>query len=431
MSLAADEVYQERWYSTLGQIAVPFLLASIGVVTAGLVMGHVEDWRVYREMNELFVLVPALCGLKGNLDMCVASRFSTQSNIGNLQDCKVIRQLVIGNLALVQVQAIVCSMLLVVFTVCVSSIIAQQPEFKNFSILAAAALVTSTTSCLVLDSILMLVILFSQRYRFNPDYMATPIVASIGDVISISLLSFTAAQLHDLDRSYLWISIVIMCLYLLLLLPLWVILVLKNLYTRKVLAYGWIPVIGALCISQVGGFVLSSSVTQFPSFAVYSPIINGIGGNLVCVQASNMGSLLYQSSKPGTMPEGVRICIWPHNALFYGTVYSRVSRILICISIPGNVLLVYSADFLYTNYISVKWGFVLGFVITSLVLLFILLWVAHILVHFFWHIKADPDSCAIPYLTALCDSMGTGFLAIMFTVLRKTKHSYDSKTLSN
>ncbi|XP_017845984.1 solute carrier family 41 member 3 [Drosophila busckii] len=304
LSLAADEVYQERWYSTLGQIAVPFLLASIGVVTAGLVMGHVEDWRVYREMNELFVLVPALCGLKGNLDMCVASRFSTQSNIGNLQDCKVIRQLVIGNLALVQVQAIVCSMLLVVFTVCVSSIIAQQPEFKNFSILAAAALVTSTTSCLVLDSILMLVILFSQRYRFNPDYMATPIVASIGDVISISLLSFTAAQLHDLDRSYLWISIVIMCLYLLLLLPLWVILVLKNLYTRKVLAYGWIPVIGALCISQVGGFVLSSSVTQFPSFAVYSPIINGIGGNLVCVQASNMGSLLYQSSKPGTMPEG-------------------------------------------------------------------------------------------------------------------------------
>ena len=37
-----------------------------------------QHWRVYVEMNEFFILVPALLGLKGNLEMTLASRLSTQ-----------------------------------------------------------------------------------------------------------------------------------------------------------------------------------------------------------------------------------------------------------------------------------------------------------------------------------------------------------------
>jgi solute carrier family 41 len=32
---------------------------------------------VYEDINELFILVPALLGLKGNLEMTLASRLST------------------------------------------------------------------------------------------------------------------------------------------------------------------------------------------------------------------------------------------------------------------------------------------------------------------------------------------------------------------
>lgn len=36
-----------------------------------------QHWDVFRELSEVFILVPALVGLKGNLEMTLASRLST------------------------------------------------------------------------------------------------------------------------------------------------------------------------------------------------------------------------------------------------------------------------------------------------------------------------------------------------------------------
>ena len=54
-------------------------------------------------MNEIFTLVPALLGLKGNLEMTLASRLSTQVNCGLIHDKKTTTSAVIGNFALIQV----------------------------------------------------------------------------------------------------------------------------------------------------------------------------------------------------------------------------------------------------------------------------------------------------------------------------------------
>ncbi|XP_030573317.1 solute carrier family 41 member 1-like [Drosophila novamexicana] len=421
----ADYVYREPWYATLGQILIPFIMASMGTITAGVMLGKVENWTVYKEMNELFVLVPGLCGLKGNLDMCVAARLCTQSAMGNMRQKSDIRKIVIGNLAVVQVQAIVCSLFLVIFTVVLKSIIGRTLMVQNLLTLAASAIITASTSCIILDTMLLLIILFSQRYRFNPDYMATPIVASIGDVTSISLLSFTAGFLYEMDKSSSWVNILILGSYVAILLPLMVILVWHNVYTRPVLFYGWISVIGALCISEFSGFVLGSSAEQYRGFAVFSPIINGSGGNLGSVQANNMSSLLYQRSGVlGTLPEGTRICESPHRVLCYGTIYSRVSRIVIAISLPCNLMQVYLADYIYTLNSNVHIVFVAAFVLASLLQLLILLWTAHLLVHMLWYCKIDPDTSAIPFLTAFGDSLGTGLLAVMFYILHFTRYSY-------
>lgn len=37
-----------------------------------------KSWELYEELPEIIVLVPALLGLKGNLEMTLASRLSTQ-----------------------------------------------------------------------------------------------------------------------------------------------------------------------------------------------------------------------------------------------------------------------------------------------------------------------------------------------------------------
>ena len=36
-----------------------------------------QHWQVYKDISEIFILVPALLGLKGNLEMTLASRLST------------------------------------------------------------------------------------------------------------------------------------------------------------------------------------------------------------------------------------------------------------------------------------------------------------------------------------------------------------------
>ena len=74
----------EAWYFTLLQISIPFLLAGLGMVATGLVLDIVQHWDVFVEIAEIFILVPALLGLKGNLEMTLASRLSTASRSGNI-----------------------------------------------------------------------------------------------------------------------------------------------------------------------------------------------------------------------------------------------------------------------------------------------------------------------------------------------------------
>ena len=61
-------------------IYIPYIIAGFGTVGAGIVLDKVQHWKLFLEVKEIYVLVPALLGLKGNLEMTLASRFSTQVN---------------------------------------------------------------------------------------------------------------------------------------------------------------------------------------------------------------------------------------------------------------------------------------------------------------------------------------------------------------
>jgi solute carrier family 41 len=63
-----------------------------------------QYWTVFEELPETFILVPALLGLKGNLEMTLAARLSTACNLGHMDTAKGKIQLVAGNMALLQVR---------------------------------------------------------------------------------------------------------------------------------------------------------------------------------------------------------------------------------------------------------------------------------------------------------------------------------------
>ena len=61
----------------------------------------------------------------------------------------------------------------------------------------------------------------------------------------------------------------------------------------QVLYTGWTPVLVAMTISSAGGLILDNAVAKFKGIAVFQPVFNGVGGNLVAVQASRISTYLH------------------------------------------------------------------------------------------------------------------------------------------
>lgn len=105
---------------------------------------------MFQEIRPLFILVPALLGLKGNLDMCLASRLSTQANLGNMVSAREVIHMVVGNIALVQVQAIVAAFIVAWFAIAVGAAMSGEFVVDHTMLLIASSMFTATTSCFVL-----------------------------------------------------------------------------------------------------------------------------------------------------------------------------------------------------------------------------------------------------------------------------------------
>lgn len=367
--------------------------------------------------------------------MCLASRLSTQANLGNMHSLREIVKMIVGNIALVQIQAIVAAILVAIFAIIVGSIqdLVHKEEGSegvpfewNYALLLATSSVcTATSSCFILDFAMIAVIMISHRCKMNPDNLATPLAASIGDVVSISVFSAIASAFFERLQDQVWILYVVLVGYLLLL-PLWICIVLRNKYTRNVLTSGWVPVLSALFISGLGGLILNEVVNKFTGFVVFQPIINGIGGNLVSVQASRISTMLHQTSILGILPPHAKLWVAPWTALFKGAPYAKTARILIGMALSGQLVFVFAADYIKCQRSTVDAYFVLSYLVVSALQVILLLYAAHIIIHAMWRHKIDPDNSAIPYLTALGDLTGTMFLALAFWFLTEINQEYRS-----
>ncbi|XP_037016532.2 solute carrier family 41 member 2 [Artibeus jamaicensis] len=400
------------------QILVPFLLAGFGTVSAGMVLDVVQHWEVFKKVTEVFILVPALLGLKGNLEMTLASRLSTAVNIGKMDSPIEKWNLIIGNLALKQVQATVVGFLAAVAAVILGWIPEGKYHLDHSILLCSSSVATAFIASLLQGIIMVGVIVGSKKTGINPDNVATPIAASFGDLITLAILAWISQGLYSCLETYYYVSPLV-GIFFLALTPIWIVVAAKHPATRTVLHWGWEPVITAMVVSSLGGLILDTTVSDpnLVGIVVYTPVINGIGGNLVAIQASRISTYLHLHSVPGELPEEPKGCYCPFRTFFGPGVNNKSAQVLLLLVIPGHLIFLYTIHLMKSGHTSLTVIFVVVYLFAALLQVFTLLWIADWMVHHFWRKGKDPDSFSIPYLTALGDLLGTALLALSFHFL--------------
>ncbi|XP_075752601.1 solute carrier family 41 member 3 isoform X8 [Rhipicephalus microplus] len=351
------------------------------------------DWPVYSAYRELFVLIPPLLGLNGNLEMTLVARMSTQCQ-------STVVALVACGLALAKGFARHGGTITPLYA----------------CMLCACGLTSANVASMVLGAFMTTVVLVARRCGLNPDNVAAPIAASLGDLTTLTLLSTVSSRLLVWKDSPLMTPGVVALSVLLL--PMWFFLAFKHENTRSVLKVGWPPILAAVMVSSFGGYILDFSVIRFEGIALHLSAVNAVGGNLAAIYCCRLSTFLSRRVEMGVLPpEDATRCANPLVLFAGSSEVGRVARILLLVVIPGQLIFLTATDLLRYGSFNVTPLFGFLYVLVALVQVAILLLLSRSLVYWLWWWRVDPDNAAIPFITAAGDFTGTGLLTVAFFAL--------------
>jgi len=375
--------------------ALPSLIISvIGLGISGWLLDVVMSWKVYKSIPELIVLVPILLNLKGNLEMNLASRLSTESNLGHLDSYRMGREIIIGNMVVLQAQAFIVGSASGLFAWFMGGV--SFPHFEGLDktiVLVIASIFSASLCSFILGTMVSFIIVYSKRFKINPDNVATPLAASMGDLVTLLVLSLCGDVLIRLKGT---VFNDILLIILITLIPVWCYLALKNEYVHNVLFEGWVPIFSSLVITSIAGIVFEKYMDSYKGIAVIMPVLNGIAGNIGSLYVSRLSTDLHVGVINNYFKTFVTL-FWIH----LPTEWSFLLLIEIFNLGETNVNLLFTI--VYTS--------------MSILLMVIILIFAHKATHWFWDHHFDPDNYCLPTLTALSDVLGTIFLVYQYYLL--------------
>lgn len=496
--LASRSAFSRFW--EIAREALPTLIVSVlSLMFSGELLVHLARWPVFQKVDKLFILIPILLNMKGNLEMNLSLRMSTSANIGELDVRRTRETLIRGNLALLQVQALIVSMFAGVLafvlgvvtpdpqvevpvaspapatpqrqtpenaliqgivrsafsavtlrnrrrTLAVSGatqagsswlqkrrIIHHHPKppvdpalrlrngYFEFVLVIATGMLSASISSAVLGSFMCALVVIARRAGANPDNIASPLAASLGDLTTLTLLGLLASSLVHFEGTFL--ATVILAAMAVACIASFIV-TYRNAYVRELLTSGWVPLLIAMFISSGAGLVLDNFVGRYNGFALLAPVLSGLPGACAAIFASRITTALH-SGKGATL---LRATSKAGNVGGVRGMFASIRAVMVIPPIEGWLvpisLLAMGVGIKSTFIILIRvsgqmtfgWIFLLSFVGASVAANVFALYLAHVICLVLWSRDYDPDIYCLPFVSSLVDVVGQSLLVMTFTV---------------
>lgn len=365
-------------------IAVPALIACLLMdFFAGAFLGRFFE-KIMLSYPVIFVILPGLMGLRGNIFGAMASRFTTMLHLGEMEP-KLRDKNVVKNIFL--------SILLSLLPVIVLWIVGVLKVGNAISgVIVLLIVLTSTIFVsLIMGYATALATVFPFKKGIDPDTVAAPLVTSAGDLVTMPFLVFFILLYEEIP--HIFDSLVVLALLLLL------VMFVKTKFEseEKRMIREILGIIGALALlsSISGGLLESYSEIIYASvvFSVMYPAILGTAGNYGSIIGAKTSTKLHLGEIDGFLNRDsiLEIFVYFVTSFFIAVLMNLVAIGVVKLSLGKSVGLVFPFIFLY-----------------PLLVLFNM-FIGYFLAIIFDRLGLDPDNATVPTITTLADIFSTLF----------------------
>ncbi|KZS98799.1 hypothetical protein SISNIDRAFT_403866 [Sistotremastrum niveocremeum HHB9708] len=404
--------------------------STVGLVFTGELVETVAEWEVMKKIDELFILIPVLNNMKGNLEMNLSARLSTSANMGELDSGPVRRGLLAGNISLLQLQALIVSALASCLSFALATALKpphdekkkkhtgrlyrrkhvkkpklhpghEAPVWREFVMVLATSMSAAGLSALTLGSFMCTLIVVCRAFRLNPDNIAPPIASALGDLLTLCILGLVGTALLP---KILTIFPTLLATFLLCGAGGAFFLTRKNTFVQHLIGLGWTPLFLAMIISTGSGLALDSFVDKYEGYGLLAIVIGGLPGAVGSVFVSRISTYLHSSSEggPDDDDEDPRLFL--------------AASVLFSVTIPIQILFLSFLHF--SGWLELHPTFVVVFLVFFCTAVIASLTIANFLTHVLWARGLDPDMYALPIQSSLVDLIGQCLLVASFEVAR-------------
>ena len=365
--------FKSAWKVTFPALLLCLIFDFVGGTFLG---GYFEKLMVSYPI--ILVVLPGIMGLRGNIYGALASRFTTSLFLGemkpSLRDRKVFEGLVLG---------ITLSLLPVILLWFVGFVKVGKNALDVLAILLSSTIFVS----ILLSYATAVVSVIPFRKGVDPDAVASPLITSIADLLTIPML-IAFIIFFEVDR-YLFYVVLIALIFTFLLF------FLKFKLDRRVFFEMSIILVTLAVIEGVSGGILESySEYIYKTFilsVIYPAILDSLG-NYGCVIGSKTSTRLH---------------LGEIDKLLDMRSASDIASLL-STSIPLS-LIMYSLGYIISTSLGKSASINYEFFLLYPIVAFGVMLLGYLLAFVSYRFGLDPDNVTVPTITTLADLIGTSF----------------------